>query len=173
MQDDITDGVKWAVEQGIADPKRVCIYGASYGGYATMMGLAKDPDLYRCGINYVGVTDINLFLTATWADYAESDWIKYGVKTMVGDADKDAERLKATSPVELAARIKAPVLMAYGAADRRVPIEHGTRMRAAMQRVGKEPIWMVADGEGHGFREMKSQKAFYEAMAKFLEENLK
>jgi dipeptidyl aminopeptidase/acylaminoacyl peptidase len=173
MQDDITDGVKWLVDQGTVDPKRVCIYGGSYGGYATMMGLAKDPDLYRCGINYVGVTDINLFLTATWADYAESDWIKYGVKTMVGDADKDAERLKATSPVELAARIKAPVLMAYGAADRRVPIEHGTRMRAAMQRVGKEPIWMVADGEGHGFREMKSQKAFYEAMAKFLEENLK
>jgi dipeptidyl aminopeptidase/acylaminoacyl peptidase len=173
MQDDITDGVKWLVEQGIADPKRVCIYGGSYGGYATMMGLAKDPDLYRCGVNYVGVTDLKLFLTATWADYAESEWIRYGVKTLVGDADKDAERLKATSPSELAARIKAPVLMAYGASDRRVPIEHGTRMRAAMQRVGKEPIWMVAEGEGHGFREMKSQKLFYEAMAKFLEENLK
>jgi dipeptidyl aminopeptidase/acylaminoacyl peptidase len=172
MQDDITDGVKWAVEQGIADPKRVCIYGASYGGYATMMGLAKDPDLYKCGINYVGVTDINLFLTATWADYAQSDWIKFGVKDMVGDATKDAERLKATSPVEQAARIKAPVLMAYGAADRRVPIEHGTRMRAAMERTGAKPIWMVADGEGHGFREMRNQKMFYEAMEKFLAENI-
>ena len=172
MQDDITDGVKWAVDQGIVDPKRVCIYGGSYGGYATMMGLAKDPDLYKCGINYVGVTDINLFLTATWADYAESDWIKYGVKDMVGDADKDAQRLKETSPVEQAARIKAPVLMAYGAADRRVPIEHGTRMRAAMERNGQKPIWMVADGEGHGFREMKNQKMFYEAMEKFLAENI-
>jgi dipeptidyl aminopeptidase/acylaminoacyl peptidase len=172
MQDDITDGVKYLVGEGIADPKRVCIYGASYGGYATMMGLAKDPDLYKCGINYVGVTDINLFLTATWADYAQSDWIQYGVKDMVGDASKDAQRIKATSPVELAARIKAPVLMAYGAADRRVPIEHGQRMRAAMERNGAKPIWMVADGEGHGFRDMKNQKMFYEAMEKFLEEHI-
>ena len=172
MQDDVTDGVKWAVEHGIADPKRVCIYGASYGGYATMMGLAKDPDLYKCGINYVGVTDVSLFLTATWADYAQSDFIKYAVKEMVGDAAKDAERLKATSPVEQAARIKAPVLMAYGAVDFRVPIEHGTRMRAAMERNGAKPIWMVAEGEGHGFREMKNQKMFYEAMEKFLAEHI-
>ena len=172
MQDDITDGVKWAVEQGIADPKRVCIYGGSYGGYATMMGLAKDPDLYKCGINYVGVTDINLYLTAPWADYAQSDWIKYGVKEMVGDATRDAERIKATSPVEQAGRIKAPVLMAYGAMDFRVPLEHGTRMRAALERAGAKPIWMVAEGEGHGFREMKNQKMFYEAMEKFLAEHI-
>ncbi len=172
MQDDVTDGVKWAVAEGIADAKRVCIYGASYGGYATMMGLAKDPDLYKCGINYVGVTDVNLFLTATWSDYAQSDFLKYTVQEMVGDSKKDAERLKATSPVEQAHRIKAPVLMAYGAADYRVPIEHGQRMRSAMERNGLKPIWMVADGEGHGFREMANQKMFYEAMAKFLEENI-
>lgn len=172
MQDDVTDGVKWAVEQGIADGKRVCIYGASYGGYATMMGLAKDPDLYKCGINYIGVTDVNLFLTATWSDYAQSDFLKYTVQEMVGDSSKDAERLKATSPVEQASRIKAPVLMAYGAADYRVPIEHGQRMKAAMEKNGLKPIWIVADGEGHGFREMANQKLFYEAMAKFLEENI-
>ena len=172
MQDDITDGVKWAVDQGIADPNRVCIYGGSYGGYATMMGLAKTPELYKCGINYVGVTDVNLFLTATWADYAQSDFIKYAVKEMVGDASKDADRLKASSPVELAGRIKAPVLMAYGGSDQRVPIEHGTRMRAALERAGQKPIWMVAEGEGHGFREMKNQKMFYEAMEKFLAEHI-
>ena len=172
MQDDISDGVKWAVNQGIADPKRVCIYGASYGGYATMMGLAKTPELFRCGINYVGVTDVNLFLTATWADYAQSDFIKYAVKELVGDAGRDAERLKANSPVELAARIKAPVLMAYGGADMRVPIEHGTRMRSALERAGAKPIWILAEGEGHGFREMKNQKMFYEAMEKFLAEHI-
>jgi len=174
MQDDVTDGVKWAIAQGIADAKRVCIYGGSYGGYATMMGLARDPDLYRCGVNYVGVTDLDLFLTATWADYAQSEWISYNVKEMVGDASKDAERLKRASPVTLASRIKVPVMMAYGAADRRVPIEHGTRMKAALESAGNPPkIWIVADGEGHGFRSMENQKMFYEAMEKFLAENLK
>jgi len=123
MEDDVADGVKWAVAQGIADPKRVCIYGASYGGYAAMMGIAKTPDLYRCGVNYVGVTDIPLFLTMTWADYAQSDFVDYDAKVMVGDPDRDAKRLAETSPVNLAARIKVPVLMAYGAADVRVPIE--------------------------------------------------
>ena len=173
MQDDISDGVKWAVEQGVADPKRVCIYGASYGGYATLMALAKTPELFRCGIDYVGVSDMNLFLTATWSDYSDSDFLKYNVKEMVGDVSRDAERLKRTSPVELAGRIKAPVLMAYGAADRRVPLEHGTRMRSALESTGNKPIWMVADGEGHGFRDPKNVKMVYEAMEKFLAENLK
>ncbi len=172
MQDDITDGVKWAVAQGIADPKRVCIYGGSYGGYATMMGLAKDPDLYKCGINYVGVTDLPLMLGATWSDFAYSDFIKFSAKRLMGDPDKDEAQLKATSPDLLADRIKAPVLMAYGGADVRVPIEHGTRMKAALERAGNKPIWIVADGEGHGFRDMKNQVMFYGAMEKFLAENI-
>jgi dipeptidyl aminopeptidase/acylaminoacyl peptidase len=172
MQDDVTDGVKWAVAQGIADPKRVCIYGASYGGYATMMGLVKDPDLYRCGVNYVGVTDINLFLTATWTDYAQRDFLKYNMDVLMGEATKDPAKAKAISPSEQARRIKAPVLMAYGAADYRVPIEHGQRMKAALEAAGQHPIWMVADGEAHGFGDMKNQKVFYEAMAKFLDENI-
>jgi dipeptidyl aminopeptidase/acylaminoacyl peptidase len=172
MQDDITDGVKWAVAQGIADPKRVCIYGGSYGGYATMMGLAKDPDLYKCGINYVGVTDLPLMLTATWSDFAYSDFIKHSAKRLMGDPDKDAAQLKATSPTNLAARIKAPVLMAYGSDDRRVPIEHGLMMKAALEKAGSKPIWIVGDGEGHGFRDMKNQVMFYGAMEKFLAENI-
>jgi dipeptidyl aminopeptidase/acylaminoacyl peptidase len=172
MQDDITDGVKWAVAEGIADPKRVCIYGGSYGGYATMMGLAKDPDLYKCGINYVGVTDLPLMLTATWSDFAYSDFIKHSAKRLMGDPDKDEAQLKATSPTHLAARIKAPVLMAYGSDDRRVPIEHGLKMKSAMESAGAKPIWIVADGEGHGFRQMKNQEMFYGAMEKFLAENI-
>jgi dipeptidyl aminopeptidase/acylaminoacyl peptidase len=173
MEDDIADGVKWAVAEGIADPKRVCIYGASYGGYATMMGLAKTPDLYRCGINYVGVTDIPLFLTMTWADYAQSDFVDYDAKVMVGDLQRDAKRLSETSPVNLAGRIKAPVLMAYGAADVRVPIEHGTRMKDALDKAGAKYEWMVMEGEGHGFRDPENQKAFYTAMEKFLARNLR
>ena len=172
MQDDITDGVQWAIDQGVADPKRVCIYGASYGGYATMMGLAKTPDLFKCGINYVGVTDLNLFATATWSDFAYSEFLQYGMKDMVGDLTGDTQRLKTTSPVEMADRIKAPVLMAYGASDVRVVPEHGTRMKAALERLGKKPQWMMVDGEGHGFREMKNQVLFYGAMERFLDENI-
>jgi dipeptidyl aminopeptidase/acylaminoacyl peptidase len=173
MEEDIEDGVHWAVEQGIADAKRVAIYGASYGGYAVMMGLAKTPDLYRCGIDYVGVTDLPLFLTATWADYSRSDFVEHGLYKTVGDPDKDAKRLRETSPVHLADRIKVPVLMAYGAADRRVPIEHGTRMKSALDRAGAQVEWMVVEGEGHGFRALENQKAFYGAMERFLARNLK
>jgi dipeptidyl aminopeptidase/acylaminoacyl peptidase len=172
MQDDITDGVKWAVDQGIADPKRVCIYGGSYGGYATMMGLVKTPDLYKCGINYVGVTDLPLMLTATWSDFAYSDDLRYGMKRLMGDLSTDSAQLNATSPDQHADQIRAPVLMAYGGADVRVPLEHGTRMKAAMERAGKTPIWIVADGEGHGFRDIKNQVLFYGAMEKFLDENI-
>jgi dipeptidyl aminopeptidase/acylaminoacyl peptidase len=172
MQDDITDGVKWAVEQGIADPKRVCIYGASYGGYAVMMGLAKTPELYRCGVDYVGVTDIPLMLTMTWSDTSRSEISIEHMKMMIGDPGRDAKRLAETSPVNLATRIKAPVLMAYGAADVRVPIEHGTRMKSALEKAGVKYQWMAMEGEGHGFRDPANQKAFYEAVEKFFAENL-
>ena len=172
MQDDITDGVRWAIAQGVADPKRICIYGASYGGYATMMGLAKDPDLYRCGVNYVGVTDLDLFMTATWSDFAYSPFLNYEMKEMVGDLTKQKDQLAKTSPVLLASQIKVPVLMAYGAADIRVVPEHGTRMRSALERAGVKHQWIMAEGEGHGFRDMKNQVMFYGAMEKFLERNI-
>jgi dipeptidyl aminopeptidase/acylaminoacyl peptidase len=170
MQDDVTDGVQWAVAQGVADPKRVCIYGASYGGYATMMGLAKTPDLFKCGVNYVGVTDLDLFVNATWSDFAYSEFLSYGIKDMFGDWNADRAKLLTVSPVELASRIKAPVLMAYGASDVRVVPEHGTRMKAALERVGHAPeVYMMVEGEGHGFQDMKNQVQFYGAMEKFLD----
>ena len=172
MQDDIEDGVRWAVAQGIADPKRVCLYGGSYGGYATMMGLAKTPDVYRCGINYVGVTDLSLLMTATWSDNAYSQSVQHTYREMIGDVDRDAARLTATSPVNLADRIKAPVMLVYGGMDARVPIAHGTRMRSALESAGAKPIWIAPEGEGHGFRDLKNQKVFYEAMEKFLDENI-
>jgi len=172
MQDDITDGVKWAVDQGIADPNRVCIYGGSYGGYATMMGLAKDPDLYKCGINYVGVTDLDLFVNATWSDFAYSSWRKNELKDTFGDWSTESERLKKVSPVELAGRIKAPVMMAYGASDVRVVPQHGFRMRAALQHAGRDPEWFIAEGEGHGYRELDNQVMFYGAMEKFLDKHI-
>ena len=172
MQDDITDGVRWAVEQGIADGERVCIYGASYGGYAALMGLAKTPELYRCGVNYVGVTDIATMLTATWSDFAYSDFIAYVSKDMIGDASRDAAALAAVSPAKQAAKIRAPVLMAYGAADRRVPLVHGNLMKSALDAAGKKYEWIVMDGEGHGFRKPENRDAFYGAVERFLRAHL-
>jgi dipeptidyl aminopeptidase/acylaminoacyl peptidase len=174
MQDDVTDGVKWAIEQGIADPKRVCIYGGSYGGYATMMGLAKDPDLYACGVNYVGVTDLDLFVNASWSDTAYSAYMRNEMKDTLGDWSNESDRanMKKVSPVTLASRIKAPVLMAYGASDVRVIPEHGFRMRTAMEHEGKHPEWIIADGEGHGYRDLANQVMFYGAMEKFLDKNI-
>ncbi len=169
MQDDITDGVKWAIDQGYADPNRVCIYGGSYGGYATMQGLEKTPELYKCGINYVGVTDLELFVTNTWSDFSYSPMLDNEMKDMFGDVSKDSAQIKATSPVLHADRIKAPVFMAYGAADVRVVPEHGFRMKAAMESVGQHPEWMIADGEGHGYRSLSNQIMFYGAMEKFLD----
>jgi dipeptidyl aminopeptidase/acylaminoacyl peptidase len=168
MQDDITDGVQWAVAQGIADPRRMCIYGASYGGYAAMMGVIKTPDLFKCAVNYVGVTDLDLWATATWSDFAYSAALS-NQKEMLGDPVKDAAQFRATSPVELASRIKVPVFMAYGASDVRVVPEHGWRMKAAMEKTGQHPEWMIAEGEGHGYADLANQVMFYGAMEKFLD----
>jgi dipeptidyl aminopeptidase/acylaminoacyl peptidase len=173
MQDDIADGVEWAVKEGIADPKRVCIYGASYGGYAVMMGLAKTPDLYRCGVNWVGVTDILTKLSITWSDHAYSNFMEFSAQDWIGHAAKDREQLIATSPVEQAHKIKAPVLMAYGTRDLRVPLIHGEQMKAALDKHGKRYKWLLFQDEGHGFRDPKNKKTFYEEVEKFLAENLK
>lgn len=173
MQDDLADGVQWAIAEGIADPKRVCIYGASYGGYAAMMGVAKTPDLYRCAVNYVGVTDLVLMLTATWSDFADSDYARYLQADVVGDPARDRERLEKASPTKLASKISAPVLMAYGAQDRRVPIEHGRAMLSALRAAGQSPEWIVMEGEGHGFRNPENVAAYYKAVEAFLAKHLK
>jgi dipeptidyl aminopeptidase/acylaminoacyl peptidase len=174
MQDDVTDGVEWLVKEGIADPNRICIYGGSYGGYAAMMGVAKTPDLFKCAVNYVGVTDLPLRITASWADSFGSDFASYAFKYQYGNLDnpQDRKRLEETSPVNLASRIKVPVLMAYGGSDVRVVPEHGTRMRDAMVRAGNTPQWIIVDDEGHGYRKLENQVMFYGAMEKFLEKNL-
>ena len=172
MQDDLNDGVDWLAGKGVVDRKRVCILGASYGGYAVMMGLARDPELWRCGVNYVGVTDIRLFLEIAWADYSQSDWIRYAAKELVGDPDAEVARFKASSPLENAGRIRAPVLMAYGGGDYRVPIAHGNRMRDALDNRADSVEWIVYPEEGHGFLKEANRYDFYRRVAKFLNANL-
>jgi dipeptidyl aminopeptidase/acylaminoacyl peptidase len=166
MQDDITDGVLWLVEQGIADPKRVCIYGASYGGYATLAGLTQTPDLYACGVDYVGVSNLFTFLKTIppyWKPYLEM------FQAMVGDPEKDKALLTAGSPALNADKIKVPLLIAQGARDPRVNKAESDQMVAALKARGIDVPYIVKDNEGHGFRNEENQFAFYEAMETFLD----
>ena len=169
MQDDVTDATQWAVQKGLADPKRLVIAGASYGGYATMMGLVKEPELYRAGINWVGVTDIELMYEVGWSDFAGSDWQRFGMPRLVGDRKADKQQLDATSPLKHAARITKPVLMAYGGEDYRVPLPHGTKMRDALKKLGKVPVeWVEYQDEGHGWMLETNNYDFWKRVEAFL-----
>ncbi|OGA97265.1 MAG: hypothetical protein A3E25_18360 [Burkholderiales bacterium RIFCSPHIGHO2_12_FULL_69_20] len=172
MQDDVTDALRFAVQKGWVDPQRVCIVGASYGGYATLMGLAKDPDQYRCGVAWVGVTDPRLMFSIHWSDIGRESK-QHTMPQMIGDPVKDAERLKANAPVELAAKIKAPVMLVYGALDMRVPIEHGERMREVLRQAGNPPEWHVYGDEGHGWRRPENILDFWRRVDTFLSRHLK
>ena len=174
MQDDVTDVTNWAVAQGLADAKRLVIAGGSYGGYATMMGLVKEPELYRAGINIVGVTDIDLMYSVDWSDFAGSVWQRYGMSRLVGDREKDRAQLDRTSPLKRAAEITKPVLMAYGGKDFRVPLPHGTKMRDALKAAGKVEVeWVEYEDEGHGFLLEKNQIDFWTRVENFLARHVK
>jgi dipeptidyl aminopeptidase/acylaminoacyl peptidase len=174
MQNDIADGTRWAIAKGLVDPKRICIAGASYGGYATLMGLVNDPDLYKCGVDWVGVTDINLLYNGSWnfASDMSAEWKKYGMPDMVGDQVKDAAQLKATSPLEQAARITQPVLMAYGGVDVRVPIYHGKKFYDAVTRTNKNVEWIEYPEEAHGWRLPKNSIDFWTRVEAFLDKHI-
>ncbi|HUR87524.1 MAG TPA: prolyl oligopeptidase family serine peptidase [Ramlibacter sp.] len=171
MQNDVADATRWAIEKGIADPKRICIAGASYGGYATLMGLANDPDLYRCGFEWVGVTDIDLMYSIHWSDFSD-DYKSLGMPVLVADREKDAAQIKATSPIAKAALIKQPLLMGYGAADYRVPIDHGRDFRAAVEKTNPNVEWVVYSDEGHGWRQLKDNVDWWTRVEKFLARNI-
>jgi dipeptidyl aminopeptidase/acylaminoacyl peptidase len=172
MQDDVTDSLHWAQQQGLASEK-ACIIGASYGGYSTLMGLAKDPDLYRCGVAWLAVADLELMVQGSWWVPDDSALArKLTLPEMVGDAKQDAAMLAAHSPVKLASRIKAPLLLAYGEADQRVPITHGKRMRDALKDAGNPPTWVSYAGEGHGFAKPENRLDFARKVEAFLASHL-
>jgi dipeptidyl aminopeptidase/acylaminoacyl peptidase len=174
MQDDIADVTRWAVNQGIADPKRICIAGASYGGYATLMGLVRDPDLYKCGIDWVGVTDIDLLYKGHWSadDDLPEAYKRYGMPTLLGDPVKDAAQFAATSPLKQAARITQPVLLAYGGADHRVPIYHGRLFRSALEKTNKQVEWVEYAEEGHGWTLVETRLDFWARVERFLQKQI-
>ncbi|HZX29212.1 MAG TPA: alpha/beta fold hydrolase, partial [Telluria sp.] len=174
MQDDVADATRWAIGKGYTDPARVCIAGASYGGYATLMGLINDPQLYKCGIEWAGVTDIQLLFTGNWSmsDDLTDEWRTYGMPVMIGDPDKDGAQFTATSPLHQAARLTQPLLLAYGTADHRVPIYHGKKFFDAVSKTNKQVEWIEYPEEGHGWALAKNRIDFWTRVEQFLDKNI-
>lgn len=171
MQNDITDGVKYLIDQGIADPDKVAIYGGSYGGYATLAGLAFTPDLYACGVDYVGVCNIVTLLKSI-PPYWET--ARKFFNEHVGDPDnpEDVERLQRQSPLFSADKIKKPLLVIQGANDPRCKKPESQQIVIAMRDLNRPVEYLVADDEGHGFVGVDNRTAIRVAMEKFFAEYL-
>jgi dipeptidyl aminopeptidase/acylaminoacyl peptidase len=166
MQDDVTDATRWAIAQGVADPGRICIFGSSYGGYAALMGAAREPALYKCAAGYVGVYDLPLMFSK--GDMRQSDSGKAYLRDWVGEP----EQLAKLSPVNLADRIKVPVFLAAGGEDERAPIAHSRRMEKALRAAGVPVETLYYDTEGHGFYVPAHEQAFYTQLLAFLARNI-
>jgi dipeptidyl aminopeptidase/acylaminoacyl peptidase len=161
--------VNYAIREGIADPKRVCIYGASYGGYAALAGLAFTPELYACGVDYVGVSNLFTFLKTIppyWKPMLDM------LHEMVGHPERDEALLAEASPALHADKIRAPLLIAQGAKDPRVNINESDQMVAALKNRGIDVEYLVKENEGHGFQNEENRFEFYEAMEQFLAKHL-
>ncbi|MCF7752118.1 S9 family peptidase [Bacillus subtilis subsp. subtilis] len=166
MQDDLTDATRWAIAQGHADPARICIYGASYGGYAALMGAAKEPSLYKCAAGYVGVYDLPMMFTN--GDIQSRGSGETYLKQWLGDPQK----LGPMSPVNLAAQIKVPVFLAAGGEDQRAPIQHTKRMEAALNKAGVPVESLYYSTEGHGFYTDPHRREYYSKLLAFLSRHL-
>jgi dipeptidyl aminopeptidase/acylaminoacyl peptidase len=169
MQNDVTDGVNWLVAQGIADPKRIAIYGGSYGGYCTLAGMTFTPELYACGIDYVGVSNLFTFLNTIppyWKPFLEM------MQEMVGHPERDKDLLTSASPVFHVDNIQAPLFVIQGAKDPRVNIDESNQIVAALKNRGIDVPYLVKENEGHGFHNEENKFEVYEEMEKFLEKHL-
>jgi dipeptidyl aminopeptidase/acylaminoacyl peptidase len=169
MQDDISDGVNWMIAEGIADPARVGIYGGSYGGYATLAGLAFTPELYACGVDYVGVSNLFTFYEAfpPYWELMKGMW-----HDMVGDPIEDEALLREISPFFHVDNMRAPLLVAQGANDPRVKQAESDQIVEALRGRGIDVSYIVKENEGHGFLNEENRFDFYRAMEDFLGKHL-
>ncbi|NOU47809.1 MAG: S9 family peptidase [Bacteroidales bacterium] len=170
MQNDITDGVYWLINEGIADKDKIAIYGASYGGYATLQGLVVTPTLYAAGVDYVGVSNLFTFMNTIPPYWKPMLDMMY---EMVGSPEGDSIQLEATSPALNANRIMAPLFVAQGKNDPRVNIAESDQIVEALRKRGVDVEYMVKDNEGHGFHNEENRFDFYRSMEKFLNKYLK
>ncbi len=167
MQDDVTDAVRWAIAEGIADPARICIFGGSYGAYSALIGAAREPDLFKCAIGLAGVYDLPLMF-----DKGDISFGQRGRAYLAQEMGKDMDDLRDRSPVYHAAEIKAKVMLLHGTEDERAPVEHAQRMRKALIDAGNPPEWIVESGEAHGFFDPQNRAAAYTRILAFMEQNI-
>jgi dipeptidyl aminopeptidase/acylaminoacyl peptidase len=169
MLDDHEDAARWAVDQGFADPQRICISGGSYGGYATLMALAKFPNVFRCGIAGLMVSDVKQLVTSPAGDIAYNKLAVTFFNTAVG-AKSPSEYPNEISPIHWASRIKQPLLVYAGADDIRTPLEQTNAMVSALERAGNPPKKVIIKPEeGHGFGKVENNVELYNAIIEFLE----
>ena len=169
MQDDVTDGVHWLINEGIADKDRIGIYGGSYGGYVALAGVAFTPDLYSCAIDYVGVSNLFTFMETIppyWELYKKMFY------EMVGHPEDDKELMMSSSPYHHADKIVAPLFVAQGANDPRVKKSESDQIVEALKSRGIDVQYMVKDNEGHGFHNEENRMDFYNAMIEFLNKHM-
>lgn len=172
MQDDITDGVEWLIREGIVAKDRICLMGASYGGYAALWGLMKTPDLYRCGIAAFPVTAIEQLFDFNVNARFRSAWYQLGGKIRVGDPEKDRDKFRKVSPLYQTDLLKAPILLVYGGADEVTPVKYGNAFRSALERSGKKYEWVVYPKEAHGLNVDENRFDFYRRVETFLKLHL-
>ncbi|MGO4893222.1 alpha/beta hydrolase family protein [Flavobacterium sp. W21_SRS_FM6] len=167
MQDDLTDATKWAIESGVADADRVCIYGASYGGYATLMGVVKEPDLYKCAIGYVGVYSLPMMFEEGDIPSSQS-----GINYLEQALGTDQEDLKKRSPAYNVDKIKAALFLVHGGKDERVPIEQAEFLMKQLDKRNYPYELLIKEKEGHGFYKEEHRLELYEKMLQFLEKHI-
>jgi dipeptidyl aminopeptidase/acylaminoacyl peptidase len=172
MHDDLIDGVNWVISEGLADPERIGIYGGSYGGYATLVGVTFTPDVFRAAVSYVGPSSLITLIKsfpAYWKPFLQGTWFRY-----VGDPDdpEQLEDLKARSPIYKVDQIKTPLLVIQGANDPRVTKVESDQIVEALKTRGVDVEYMVKDNEGHGFLNADNRIDAYSAMEKFFAKHL-
>lgn len=167
IQDDIADGVRWAIAQGKADPARVCIFGASFGGYSALMNAARNPGMYKCAIGYAGVYDLNLLSKTDWSTRSRS-----GRRDFDRKVGSDRDKRSAQSPTNFADKLALPVFLVHGKEDQTARVDQYQAMVSALGASGHKPQTMLVDGEGHGFYNPKNVADLYRRIEAFLDSNI-
>ena len=165
MQNDVEDGTRWLIEEGIADPERICVVGASYGGYAALMEATRNPGLYRCAVSFAGVTDV-AYLVRSGRRYTNYEIVKEQIGT-------DLKELRQRSPLNFADQINIPVLLGHGTDDRSVNIQHSRKMNQALEKSGKDVTYLEFEDGDHYLSNEVHRLQFFKAMDSFLQSNLK